>query len=172
MKTYYYPLLLLAFISVSAFSQTYISDSITYIYSGSGDPDEVASYLKQFGCIDQVTDQTIVDRTGDYIQIVTPLKKEGNYKIVTITAQAKSELRTTYQEDSTLMGLQLINGYAEGNIYYEELDYFDPIKSIESPYLSVNWIVYDSDGDEVFERLELRLINSKDIIQIFHCHPE
>ena len=108
----------------------------------------------------------------DFLSHVSPVKKEGNYKVITIKAQSKTELRTTVQEDSTLMGLQLISGYAEGNIYYEELDYFDPINSIESPYLSVNWIVYDSDSDEVFERLELKLINSKEIIQIYHCHLE
>jgi len=147
-----------------------MSDSITYGYGGSGDPDEIASYLRQFGCIDTVTDQTIIDRNGDYIQIISPLKKEGNFKVITITAQSKIALRTTVQEDGTLMRLQLISGYAEGNIYYEELDYFDPINSIESPYMSVNWIVYDSDGDEVFERLELKLINSKDIVQRYHCH--
>jgi hypothetical protein len=148
----------------------YTSDSIVYRYAGSADPEEEAKYLRQFGCIDQVTDSVIIDRDGDYIQIVTKLKKEGNAKIITITSQNMTALKTTQKEDGTIMGLQLISGYAKGHIYHKELDYFDPIHMVESPYISVNWIVYDSDGDGIFERLECKLISSLDIIQVYHCH--
>jgi hypothetical protein len=73
-------------------------------------------------------------------------------------------------EDETKMGLQMISGYAKGHIYHKELDYFDPINLVESPYMSINWIEYDSNGDGIYERLECKIINSLNIVQSIHCH--
>lgn len=170
MKTNIWLLLILTFITTSALSQQYTSDSIVYRYAGSGDPDEEAKYLRQFGCINKVTDSVIVDRDGDYIQIIEKLKKKGNLHIITITAQSQTALRTTEQADGTIMGLQLISGFAKGHIYFKELDYFDPVQMAESPYMSVNWIVFDNNADGIFERLECKIINSLDIVKSIHCH--
>jgi hypothetical protein len=155
---------------VASKAQVFISDSVTYQYAGSADPDEIDRYLRSFGCINQVTENTLVIRDGDFIKIQTKLKGKGRYKMIDITLQGKTAMRTTKIDSVAVMGLQLMNGYAQGSIYYEELNYSDPIHSIESPYMSINWVVYDEDEDENFERLELKLINSKDIIQIYHCH--
>lgn len=170
MKTLINSLFILIVISISSFGQQYTSDSIIYRYAGSGDPDEEAKYLKQFGCINRVTDSVIVDRDGDYIQIITKLKKNGNFHIITFTSQNHSGFRITELEDGTKMGLQMISGYAKGHIYYKDLDYFEPIQMVESPYMGVNWIEYDSDGDGTYERIECKIINSLDIIKSIHCH--
>jgi len=156
--------------SLQLLGQTiYVTDSITYRYAGEAPPERVQSYLRQFGCIDQITDKTMIARDGDFITIVTELEMEGRLKVINITRNSQTELKTV-QASYFIERNQTIYGYARGSIYFEEIDYYNPINSVESPYVMVNWIVRDFDNDEIFERLELQLVNSKDIIQIFHCH--
>lgn len=165
-------LILATLFSSESFSQQiYVTDSIAYKYAGEASEIRAKSYLRQFGCVDEITDRTKVIRDGDFINIVTKLEKEGRYKVVNITRNSQTDLKTV-QESDYIENYQTIYGYMEGSVYFEELDYYNPINSVESPYVTVYWIIRDFDDDKKFERLELHLINSKDIIQIFHCHIE
>lgn len=171
MKVRFLVIVILLFTTLPLISQTiYTSDSITYDYAGQENQPRIDSYLKQFGCIDQITDKTRISRNGDFIQIVTNLERNDRYKVINITVQAQTELISVQEDNITSKQYQSISGYVQGSVYYKDLDYYNPITPIESPYVTVNWIVYDYDKDGVFERLELQIINSKDIIQIFHCH--
>lgn len=165
-----FTIIIVTLCSVQLFSQqVYVTDSITYRYAGEASEIMAKSLLRQFGCVDEITDKTQITRDGDFINITTKLEMEGRYKVVDITKNSQTGLKTVQKEECTER-YQSIYGYARGSIYRKELDYHFPINPVESPYVLVNWIVRDFDGDEVFERLEMQLVNSKDIIQIFHCH--
>ncbi len=159
------------FVSQMMFGQRiYHSDSITYDYAGREDEESKRRFLKSFGLENYNTTGTIVVRDGNKIQTETDLENSDNLSVMMITIESYSDYRNQSIGDSIKISRQNIRGPAQKYIYYKQLDYFKPIQTAGSSYVSVEWIEFDKNNDDVYEELVLTIQNWQSIVKIIHCH--
>ena len=170
MRKFLLILVLVIFASKFANCQSYVSDSIIYLYNGNVSKEREQQFLKQFGLKDTVTDKIDISREGDNIFVTTKLKQEKRYRVMSIVIENSSGVQKHELENNVSYTEEPIIGWATLYTYYEEIDYYDQQHTSGSSYVTVFWREFDLDGDEVIDRLMFKMINSNDIIEIIYCH--
>ena len=150
--------------------QVYVTDSITYRYIGEATPERAQSYLRQFGLKNHVTDKTEITRNGDFIEVRTDLSPKPLARLIEIILQSKTDPHLDTLQNGIRVAEDIANGISRSGILYTESGYFSKSNTVESPYVTIWWILYDKDEDNIYEELEFKLVTSLDIAQIYHCH--
>lgn len=150
--------------------QVYVTDSITYKYLREATPERAKSYLRQFGLENHITDKTEITRSGDFIEVRTDLSPKPLERLIEISLHSSTDIHLDTLQNGTRIAEDIAKGISESGILYKESGYFVKSNTVESPYVSIWWILYDKDEDDIYEELEFKLITSLDIAQIYHCH--
>jgi len=150
--------------------QTFVSDSIVYHYNGEVSPEREKSFLRQFGLKDTVTNETEVIRNGDFIQTRTRLDPEGTkVRLLTITIDKRLDPIEKVASNNKYTE-QTLTGIADLGIYHNPSQYYSPIPTSGSNYVTVIWREFDLDKDGVVDHLQFNFLNWMDIWESIYCH--
>ncbi|MCU0405352.1 MAG: hypothetical protein MUE64_00015 [Ignavibacteriaceae bacterium] len=169
-------------------SQTYVSDSVTYRYVGSMSEENGELLLRQFHLNNYITKlplvyETEIIRDGDFITLRTPLGPvledsipkdftPWRIKIIGITIQNRTDPKKISLKNGINITEQTFFRESDMGVYHTDNEAYIPINTMDSPYVTVIWQLIDFNRDGKQDQLRFCLINSRDICEIFYCHPK
>jgi hypothetical protein len=187
MRSLLFIVLFIGFVSNKGICQTFISDSVAYVYVGNLSDDNGKILLRQFGLKNYVTKlpqayKTEIIRDGDLISLKTPQGpvledlipkdfKPWRIKIVGVTIQNRTDVKKTILKDGTSLLEQTFFGESDMEVYNTDNETFIPLETQDSPNVTIIWQLIVSNRNGEPKQLRFHLINSRDICEIIYCHP-